>query len=119
MVFHRVDFPNQPKLHKSKAVWFGNSLDEKDMYPYLYREMFGRHMSRDLCRTYILLGFSPLYLHQSRSLHLYFKIILEFDDINEKREKNLYLAIDKKKPVNSNKMNIEQGFQKLKGTILF
>ena len=50
---------------------------------------------------------------------MYFKIILEFDDINEKREKNLYLAIDKKKPVNSNKMNIEQGFQKLKGTILF
>ena len=25
-----------------------NQLDEKDIYPCLHREMFGRHMSRDI-----------------------------------------------------------------------
>ena len=45
-----------------------NLLDEKDMYPYLHREMFGRHMSRYICRTFILLGFSPLHVHERKIL---------------------------------------------------
>ena len=43
----------------SKRFGLENLIDEKDMYPYLHREMFGRHMTRDICRTYILLGFLP------------------------------------------------------------
>ena len=35
-------------------------FDEKDIYPYLHSEIFVRHMSRDICRTYIHLEFSPL-----------------------------------------------------------
>ena len=48
-----------------------NLPDEKDIHPYLHREVFGGYsaniyptyvgyMSRDISQTYILLGFSPL-----------------------------------------------------------
>ena len=50
-----------------------NLPDEKDIHPYLHREVFGGYsaniyptyvgyMSRDISQTYILLEFSPLLL---------------------------------------------------------